>query len=243
MRKKLCLALVLPLVLVVFAAGASSPAQATPDHYNPPKGATFNNPYGGSSRRTGSAPADPHHQQREEGSQDPDRVVELPQPVHRQRADRAPTSAASACGVIMDYGNWNPDIPNAIARRTQGGASRATSTASADMTSWLRRCHGSCRGHHGIAHTKFYTFDKVDHTRNVVMYGSANATQLAATIQWNDIYTMTRSRSKYNEFIRSSTRCSTSEAVRQGYLHYNARPHELGFYPYTGKGTTSGTRC
>ena len=30
------------------------------------------------------------------------------------------------------------------------------------------------------------------------MYGSANATELAATIQWNDIYTLTKSRSKYH---------------------------------------------
>ena len=38
-----------------------------------------------------------HHRQREEGSQDPDRVVELPQPRHRQCADPRPPARASAC--------------------------------------------------------------------------------------------------------------------------------------------------
>ena len=111
------------------------------------------------------------------------------------------------------------------------------------MTSWLRRCHGSCRGHHGIAHTKFYAFDKVDHTRNVVMYGSANATELAATIQWNDIYTFTKSPDKYHEFIRVFNQMKHDRAVKQGYLHYHARPDRDRLLPLHRQGHTSGTRC
>ena len=106
----------------------------------------------------------------------------------------------------MDYGNWNPDIPNAIARRTHDALSRGDKHRTPDMTSWLRRCKGSCRGPHGIAHTKFYTFDQVQRTKNVVMYGSPNATLLAATIQWNDIYTVTKGRARYESSSRSSPR-------------------------------------
>ncbi len=188
-RRKLCLALVLPFVCLTLVVGAGA-AQASPDSYHPTKGATFNNPYGGSAARSRiNQQADPHHRQRQAGSQDPDRVVELPQPRDRPSADRAHHRGVSV-RVIMDYSNWNPDVtqhrsPGVPATRcTRGNKHR-----DGDMTSWLRRCKGSCRGHHGIAHTKFYTFDKVQKTKDVVMYGSANATLLASTIQWNDIYT------------------------------------------------------
>jgi len=40
LRKALCLALVLPCLSVAVLVGAG-PAQATPDHYTPTRGATF----------------------------------------------------------------------------------------------------------------------------------------------------------------------------------------------------------
>ena len=38
------------------------------------------------------------------------------------------------------------------------------------------------------------------------MYGSANATELAATIQWNDVYTFTKSPESTTSSSASSTR-------------------------------------
>src|SRR3954447_22496062 len=49
-RRTLCLALVLPFFGLALVAGTGA-AQATPDHFNPPKGATFNNPFGGNAAR------------------------------------------------------------------------------------------------------------------------------------------------------------------------------------------------
>jgi hypothetical protein len=65
------------------------------------------------------------------------------------------------------------------------------------------------------------------------MYGSANATQLAATIQWNDIHTLTRA-GQYTEFQRVFKQMHVNDPVRQGYLHYN-RPHAT---PSTYTGST-----
>jgi phosphatidylserine/phosphatidylglycerophosphate/cardiolipin synthase-like enzyme len=105
------------------------------------------------------------------------------------------------------------------------------------MTSWLRRCKGSCRGKHGIAHTKFYTFDKVHKTKWVAIYGSANATELAASIQWNDVFTLTGSKSKYREFIKAFDQMRRDKPRKQGFLHYHHKVMDLDFYPYRGRHT------
>ena len=46
----------------------------------------------------------------------------------------------------MDYSNWNPDIPNDFARRAHIALAQGDKHRKPDMTSWLRRCNGSCRG-------------------------------------------------------------------------------------------------
>jgi phosphatidylserine/phosphatidylglycerophosphate/cardiolipin synthase-like enzyme len=235
-RRTLCLALVLPFFALALVAGTGA-AQATPAHFNPPKGPTFNNPFGTNASRFAI-------------NTKLIRTINSVRPGHKIRIaswnfrstgiSRALIRAhrrGVSVRVIMDFGNWNPDIPNPIAHRTHVALSRGDKHRKADMTSWLRRCKGSCRGPHGIAHTKFYTFDKVQHTPNVVMYGSANATLLAATIQWNDIFTVTNSSSRYREFIRVFDQMKRDRAVRQGYLHYTHGAMQLGFYPYTGRHT------
>ena len=74
------------------------------------------------------------------------------------------------------------------------------------------------------------------------MYGSANATQLAATIQWNDIYTMTKSRSKYVEF-QQGLQADAAPARGQAGLPAlsTTGKMQLGFYPYTGRQTPAGS--
>ena len=49
-RRTLCLALVLPFFALALVAGTGA-AQATPAHFNPPKGPTFNNPFGTNAAR------------------------------------------------------------------------------------------------------------------------------------------------------------------------------------------------
>jgi phosphatidylserine/phosphatidylglycerophosphate/cardiolipin synthase-like enzyme len=237
-RQRLGLALVLPVVAVALTSVSASPAQATPDHFNPRKGATFNNPYGGkvASHRI------LHQLVRTINSVRPGHKIRIASWNFRSnvladaliRAHRRGVSVR----VLMDYGNWNPDLPNATARRTHRALALRDKHRAPDMTSWLRRCRGSCRGRHGIAHTKFYLFDQVQKTKDVVMYGSANATLLAATIQWNDLYTFTNTPAIYDEFSHVFDQMRKDKAVRQGYLSYQHGRNRIDFYPYTGKGTT-----
>jgi hypothetical protein len=237
LRKKLCLALVLPVAAIALVAGLSGSAQATPSHYNPTRGATFNNPYGGGV----AAHKIVHKIVQTVDSVRTGHKIRIASWNFRSHAIADALIRAHRRGVsvrvIMDYGNWNPDIPNNIARRTHAALAKHDKNRHKDMTSWLKRCHGACRGHHGIAHTKFYVFDKVQKTKDVVMYGSANATELAATIQWNDIYTVTQSQDKYDEFINVFNQMKRDRAVKQAFLHYQHGRMGLDFYPYRGKGT------
>ncbi|HEY3528489.1 MAG TPA: phospholipase D-like domain-containing protein [Nocardioides sp.] len=237
-RKKLCLALVLPVIALALAAGMTSPAQASPDHYNPTGGATFNNPYGGNAAahrivhklvRTINSVTSGHKIRIASWNFRSNRIADALIRAHRRGV---------SVRLIMDYGNWNPDVSNRIARRTAIALSRHNKHRKPGMTSWLRRCHGSCRGPHGIAHVKFYTFDKVQRTRDVVLYGSANATELAATIQWNDVYTLIKNHRRYNDFIRVFNQMKRDKAVKQGFLSYQVGPVGLDFYPYTGDHTS-----
>ena len=56
--------------------------------------------------------------------------------------------------------------------------------------SFLVFCHGSCRGGPGNLHMKVYAFSRSGAARNVVITGSANMTDRAVSLQWNDLYTM-----------------------------------------------------
>ena len=236
-RKALCLVLLLPLLALVAVTGSTSPASAAPGTFDPGPGATFNNPYGGSAAahrivtrlvRTINSVKSGHKIRIATGN--------FRSPAITRALIRAHNRGVSVRG-IMDYGNWNPDVPNPLAARTHHALKQGNNKVDPKMTSWLRRCHGSCRGPHGIAHVKFYTFDKVHHTRNVVMYGSTNATELAARIQWNDVYTLTQKRNKYREFIHVFDQMKHDHAVKQGYLHYHHNGIDLDFYPFTGQGT------
>lgn len=237
LRTALALGLMLPLMALVAVAGTTGTASAAPMKFDPRPGQTFNNPYGGSAaahrivtrlvRSINSVKA---------GHKIRIATWNYRSPAITRALIRAHNRGVSV-RVIMDYGNWNPDIPNALAARTHRALKQGNNKVRPKMTSWLRRCKGSCRGPHGIAHTKFYTFDKVHHTKNVVMFGSANATELAARIQWNDVYTVTKKRNKYREFIRVFNQMKKDHAVKQGYLHYHHDDVDLDFYPYTGAGT------
>jgi hypothetical protein len=62
-------------------------------------------------------------------------------------------------------------------------------------------CQGSCRGGPGNLHMKVYAFSRTGAARNVVITGSANMTDRAVSLQWNDLYTMNNQAPLYNTFV------------------------------------------
>ncbi|MFA6575953.1 MAG: phospholipase D-like domain-containing protein, partial [Nocardioides sp.] len=89
----------------------------------------------------------------------------------------------------------------------------------------------------GIAHTKFFLFSKAGKAHNVVIYGSNNATDLAAHSQWNDMFTTKGQGNIYKEFLHIFDQMRRDKAIKQAYETYQHGSFTSYFYPYKGQGT------
>lgn len=261
MRKNF-IALVVGAVVAATLALGAAPASAARDTYIPPKGPSFNNPYG--------TPAEVRTliRQLNRTIDSTPKGAKIRIASWNVRSHNVVSALLRAHGrgvsvrVIMDRHNWNPDNPNIDAQRLSKGLRKGNKKRSAEMRSWLKRCRGSCRGSSGIAHTKFFTFDKVRGpknrktkkfriVKNVVMHGSYNATELGATIQWNDLFTIRGNAKQYALFQRVFTQMRKDKKVKQGYVGLTTKKVSTYFYPYTGSGTKrdpvqaalSGVKC
>jgi phosphatidylserine/phosphatidylglycerophosphate/cardiolipin synthase-like enzyme len=144
--------------------------------------------------------------------------------------------------VVIDRLNANPDNPNRGFARLTRALKSGQGQRPPGMKSFTRRCASSCRAPRGIAHVKFYLFSKVRTARNksvddVVMFGSANATDLAAYAQWNDVYTVRGQGAVYREFDHIFGQMTRDHRVVQPYETYQHGNMTLYFYPYRGVGT------
>jgi hypothetical protein len=144
--------------------------------------------------------------------------------------------------VVIDRLNANPRNPNAGFERLTNALKFGQKKRPKGMKSFTRRCVSSCRAPGGIAHTKFYLFSKVrkaknESIENVVMFGSANATDLAAYAQWNDLYTLRGQGAVYNEFDHIYRQMTRDHRVAQPYETYQHGNLTEYFYPYRGAGT------
>ncbi|HET7385143.1 MAG TPA: phospholipase D-like domain-containing protein [Nocardioidaceae bacterium] len=100
--------------------------------------------------------------------------------------------------------------------------------------SWTYRCKSSCRGRHGVLHSKFYLFSKVGKRRDVVMVGSSNMTTNASHVQWNDLLTRTGHPKLYDEFRSVFEEMAPDKYVPDGFRHYTAGPYDIDFWPQIG---------
>jgi len=92
--------------------------------------------------------------------------------------------------VIMAKENASKRVPNGLFAKLRKGLRQGNQGRVPGTHSWVIRCKSSCRGTTGISHTKYYLFSATGNATNVVMYGSANLTNLAATNQWNTLRTV-----------------------------------------------------
>ena len=242
--RKLIILVATALVAVSLSGVSASAASGTPDHYVPQEGPAFNNPYGktadvrrliGQVNRTiDSVP----------------RGGKIRISAWNVRSGSITSSLIRAhrrnvsVQVVMDRANWNPNNPNADAKRLADALKKGNKDRPKSRKSFLRRCISSCRGKHGIPHTKFFLFNKVrvkkhkeiKTVRWVTMYGSYNATELGATIQWNDLYTIKEDAPRYDQFLNVFDQMVKDDPIRNAYVGYDDGVIANGFYPYTGKG-------
>ncbi|NPC44571.1 phosphatidylserine/phosphatidylglycerophosphate/cardiolipin synthase family protein [Nocardioides sp. zg-1230] len=80
---------------------------------------------------------------------------------------------------------------------------RGESRGAITEPSFVTVCHASCRlGDRGNQHMKVYLFSGGADAATVVMLGSANLTDYAAGVHWNDLVTLTGSQQLYDDYSR-----------------------------------------
>jgi len=218
-----------------YSHSADRKRPAAPDRYNVPIGVKFNNPYGSIASERNNF----RHLLRTINSTKKRERIRIASWNVRSRALSDAVIAAHRRGVsvriVMDRvnattGTPNRDVARIITALKQGNKHRRPS-----MRSWLRKCISACRGRSGIAHTKFYLFSKVRKKKDVVIFGSNNLTELAATIQWNDLFTIVDNPDVYAAFEGVFNEMAKDKAVRGGgFRQFTTGPRTLTFYPYTG---------
>lgn len=228
-----------PLILLSLVAGLLTGAGGPAAAYTPPSGVTTSNPLGTLAERRAiigmiirSIDAAPRRSQIRVASWNlrSNDIVDSLVRAHRRGV---------GVRVIMDLGNANAKNPNvgveALEATLRGRENRKRPPR---FRSGVRRCVSSCRGVQGIPHAKFFLFSKLGKARGVVINTSANATDLAASSQWNDAYVLKRKPAVYTAFRRTFTEMWRDEPVAQGYSVVKDGSTAAMFYPYTGVGAT-----
>ena len=244
--RKIAIVLAPLLVMSVLSVlGSSSALAAKPKpkpKYTPAAGPTFNNPYGPTASRRAiirkllntidSVPRGEEIRIASWNVRSGNITAAL------LRANKRGVSVQ----VVMDSSNWRRDNPNPDAARLAYGLKQGSKKRKkAENRSWLRRCQSACRGPHGIAHTKFFIFSKSGRAKNVVIYGSNNATELAAEIQWNDIFTRVDQPKEYAEYLGVFKEMARDKKPRRGgYRQFKHGRLTTIFYPYAGKDAPAG---
>lgn len=142
--------------------------------------------------------------------------------------------------LIIDAGNANVENPNEGFDRLKLALERRNQGRLLSMTSWAKRCKGSCRGASGIAHTKMFLFSKVGRRAKwVSMFGSANATDLAAGYQWNDIYTLKNRRPLWDRFEAVFNEMALDAPAPEPYEEFGPSNRKATVFPYAGSGATN----
>lgn len=227
------LGLVAALLVV---AGTASPAQA--DNYTPPTGVKTNSPVGSTRNKW----AINRHIKRTIDSVPRRQSIRVASWNIRSNSLTTALVDAHRRGVsvriIVDRGNANPDNPNRSVDRLQRALSGyGNKRRPAQLRSGVRRCVRSCRGPSGIAHSKFFLFSQAGRARAVVINGSYNATDVAATHQWNDVFTTRGRTGIYREFLTVFNQMYADRPVGQGYRTKGFGNIDTLIYPWTGNGT------
>ena len=235
---------------LVVAVLAAPPASA--DTYDPAPGARINNPKGNWAARNRirqhvirSIYSVPRHGQIRIASWNirDKAITNALVAVHRHNRvsvqvimqdDNAYEHEVDASNPIPAPGDANPDFWWMRRQLAQHG----NSTRVPAQRSWARLCDASCRGGSGIAHTKMMIFSAVHRTPMVVMYGSGNLTKAAATIQWNDLETITRSPAHYQFANAIFAEMARDRRLTNPYRIMRSVGVQLQVFPWYGPGAT-----
>lgn len=108
-----------------------------------------------------------------------------------------------------------------------------------DHQNFVVFCHGSCRGGPGNLHMKVYAFSRTGVAQDVVITGSANMTDRAVSLQWNDLYTMNNETALYTTFLHIFNQLKRDRPVATRWVSFVDGNESGQFYKTGGSTATS----
>lgn len=216
------------------SASTTTRTERAPVVYNPSPGLRFNEPYNRGGKRISGIRA--HILKSIDSTRRGDLIQMAAWNVRGRSWSQAIIRAhrrGVAVQIIMDRSNWTREHPNPeaadIARALRGIEDRK-------YQSFLKLCSGSCRGARGIPHSKFYLFSRVQQRKFVTMFGSNNATDVAANDQWNDLYTWVNNEKIYKTFQTVFRQMLLDKnQYSKAFIRSEFSPTQtVDFYPYRG---------
>lgn len=136
--------------------------------------------------------------------------------------------------IIMANGLAKSQGPGSFYPRTRDALAKGNKKRSPDMTSWFRTCMNSCRGNEGIQHGKFFMFSRTGGVDNVVMSTSANLTDAAAYVQWNDLLTIVGRQVTWDNYTKIFKQMSRDKPVKKAFYTFEDGPYSGWFFPNMG---------
>ncbi|QIK75624.1 phospholipase D-like domain-containing protein [Nocardioides piscis] len=137
--------------------------------------------------------------------------------------------------IIMANGLAKGQGPGSYYPRTRDALAKGNKKRADDMVSWFRTCKNSCRGKEGIQHGKFFMFSHTGGRNNVVMSTSANLTDAAAYVQWNDLLTVMERPVTWAHYEKIFKQMSRDKPVKKAFYKFTDGPYEGWFFPNMGK--------
>ena len=220
-----------------------------PDHYTPPSGPKFNNPYAGRAKRRALLTHVIRSIDSSPGYRRPlDKKTHRPVPCPSRPRDY-PSVIRIAVYSVVDQ--EFADAIVAAQRRCvsvkilmNSHLSTTTSQSWADIVralglrgehyrhrrSFAQRCSNGCLGT-SVLHSKFYLFSHAGKARDVVMTGSSNMSGNAVGVQWNDLFTVRDYPKLYDQF-RDHFSLMVPDRRANGPYVVNAGRYQTTFYPF-----------
>jgi hypothetical protein len=137
--------------------------------------------------------------------------------------------------IIMANGLAQRQGAGSYYPRTRDALAKGNKKRSPDMTSWFRTCKNSCRGREGIQHGKFFMFSHTGGRNNVVMSTSANLTDAAAYVQWNDLLTVVDRQVTWDNFTKVFKQMSRDKPIKKAFYTFQDGKYEGWFFPNMGR--------
>ncbi len=137
--------------------------------------------------------------------------------------------------IIMANGLAEAQGAGSYYPRTRAALAKGNKKRSEDMTSWFRTCKNSCRGREGIQHGKFFMFSRTGGRNNVVMSTSANLTDAAADVQWNDLLTIVNRPVTWANYTKIFKQMSRDKPIKRAFYSFEDGRYQGWFFPNMGK--------